>query len=702
MPRPKVHPSQRQRASEACNACREAKKRCSGTTPCTHCLRRGMGSSCVLTHRPRGHRSSMPEPRSNSIGHGSRDLISIPTAATGAVRPNISAERSSLQSPMTTLLGGGEEGATPAAVFEPISPSDSRTTTDVDGSLAGQSASGLSHVSEGPQTGLEATKPASRMLLNLKGERVYIGGGGSLSFLQLVRGIVSDQIGPSQFSRQGNSDTMLEKESPQAHTRQPGISDLSPEAKLMCADCFYGVTGGLIDVFLPNELEAMLTSTTALRRPQRSIADLVVAIGLQCEASGDTHDREISCFRESQVQVFSGMLEDPDIDMVRTFLIMSFYLLGECRRNTAFLYLGIATRAAVALGLHSRETYTDMNDPKHQLRLRVWMSLRVLDIVVNSILGRPAATAGVHSDLQSLIDSTVASSDDRGLICLGASYRIVALINNIVDTMYDKKEITVPAVEEHLRQLGQWSQDLPDFLRTSPQPDQVQAPGVKDKGAIGRVHVSCLYYFAVTIVTRPILVATLAQQPASGLVHTQLASACLDAAMFTIQTCSGAQKHNLLLANMCILKAIIFPAGLVLGFEIFAKGTVDYGIESAFHNARDILSYLGRKSPQAALYHDILTSLANAITEYRQRAVAKGRSSYVSKLFNFDRAQSNAPMGGGEASTTSVLSEGQMDGIMATLSFGQNTPVGNGEPGDLFMDWDSLDISQWDSFPYLS
>ena len=141
---------------------------------------------------------------------------------------------------MTTLLGGGE-GATPAAVFEPISPSESRTTTDVDGSLTGRSAAGSSHVNERPQTALEATKPASRMLLNLKGERVYIGGGGSLSFLQLVRGIVSDQIGPSQFSRQGNSDTMLEKESPQAHTRQPGISDLSPEAKLMCADCFYGV-----------------------------------------------------------------------------------------------------------------------------------------------------------------------------------------------------------------------------------------------------------------------------------------------------------------------------------------------------------------------------------------------------------------------------------------------------------------------------
>jgi hypothetical protein len=180
------------------------------------------------------------------------------------------------------------------------------------------------------------------------------------------------------------------------------------------------------------------------------------------------------------------------------------------------------------------------------------MSLRVLDIVVNSILGRPAATAAIHCDLQPLIDNVLATSQDRGLICLGASYRLVALINKIIDKMYDRKEITVPAVEEHLQQLERWSQGLPELLRAPP-----STPGGTDasaeKGAIGSVHVSCLYYFAVTLVTRPILVSTLTQQSASNLVHTQLATACLDAAMFIVQTCTGAQTLNLIQANMCIL-----------------------------------------------------------------------------------------------------------------------------------------------------
>lgn len=73
-------------------------------------------------------------------------------------------------------------------------------------------------------------------------------------------------------------------------------------------------------------------------------------------------------FRRAQKQAFASMLEDPQVDMVRAFLLMAFYMLGQCRRNTAFMYLGIAARAAVALGLHSRDSYVDMGNPTYQTR----------------------------------------------------------------------------------------------------------------------------------------------------------------------------------------------------------------------------------------------------------------------------------------------------------------------------------------------
>ena len=97
-----------------------------------------------------------------------------------------------------------------------------------------------------------------------------------------------------------------------------------------------------MDVFARQELHPSNIGNTSIM--------IAIAIGAQCKS----HDAVAQVyFRQAQRQGFTTMLEDPDMDMVRLFLLMSFYLLGACRRNTAFMYLGIAARAAVSLGLHS-------------------------------------------------------------------------------------------------------------------------------------------------------------------------------------------------------------------------------------------------------------------------------------------------------------------------------------------------------------
>ncbi|CAG9942301.1 unnamed protein product [Clonostachys rosea f. rosea IK726] len=725
MPRPKLLSSQRQRAAEACNACREAKKRCSGTAPCTHCLRRGLGSSCFISHRPRGNRHSVGIgtglSNSKPTNGGQQPLATSPPSTRHSTGATVSDLTTFSAFEDTSMLSHSTAPVVPGGIAS-ISPSEARTI-EVDNSSTIVNVEPpvqvMSDVDDSSALSLLSMKPSPRMLLNLRGERVYIGGGGSLSFLQAVRGIISAQVGPSQFSRHGKSDTMLEKESPQTRAQVSSPSEMKMEDKLMYAKYFYEVTGGLIDPFCPQEMEQLLTTSGGGSPQKRALVQLIIAVGLQCDPSADAYDRELAYFSEAQAQAFSGMLEDPDIDMVRIFLIMSFYLLGECRRNTAFMYLGIAARAALSLGLHSPETYTDMKDSKHQLRysptllfiakavklilrvrLRVWMSLRVMDIPISSILGRPPATAGVQSDLQGLVDDVVASSQDRGMICLVASYKMVSLISNIVEKLYDRKEISIPMIEENLQELEKWSQGLPQFLRTSPSQTDL-ADSDAEKSAIGRVHVSCLYYFAVTLVTRPILVSTLIQPQIGGMVHSHLASACLDAAIFIVQTCSGARKLGLLKANMATIISIIFPAGLVLGFQIFAKDVVDYGIESAFHGARELLNFLGAKSSQATLYYDILTSLSNVINERREKSSTKSRTAYVSKLFNFERQQPEGQAR--DANRAAQSSEDQqpvqMNDLFATCSLGNNTPL---ESGDMFLDWDSLDISLWESFPYLT
>lgn len=80
----------------------------------------------------------------------------------------------------------------------------------------------------------------------------------------------------------------------------------------------------------------------------------MIAIGAQsCTRDPVTLQAERLFFARGQRRAFANLLEDPSRDLVRVFLLLSYYMLGACRRNAAFMYLGVAARAAVVLGLHA-------------------------------------------------------------------------------------------------------------------------------------------------------------------------------------------------------------------------------------------------------------------------------------------------------------------------------------------------------------
>ncbi|RSL59918.1 hypothetical protein CEP54_007035 [Fusarium duplospermum] len=565
----------------------------------------------------------------------------------------------------------------PVEVFQPLSPSDSRQE-DGEGS-------------QSEQTDASSTNPP-RMLLNSRGERVYIGGAASISFLQIVRDLVSQQIGPSAFSHNEKSDRMLEVESPQANAPEPEINDLDAEQKLRYLRSYYAVTEALIHVFDPSELETLLMTPDKSMTPdgislpslKQASIDLVIAIGAQCESLESAKSIGQVCFRNARRYAFMGFLEDPDIDMVRTFLLMAFYMLGECRRNAAFMYLGIAAKAALALGLHSRDSYAKKPGPADQLRLRIWMSICIVDKLVNSILGRPSATAGIRSEKNNLDD--VAQPGDHITDCLVAANKI---------------KITTPIVEQLMQDIENWKRNLPDSIRNTVCTEQASPGSLPPQhGAVARAHVSCFYYLAVMLVSRPFLISALTSRPPKGALPSQLAAACLDAAMYLSQTCVEALNASLLQGNMCIMKALIFAAGLVLGFEIFAKYPVDSDIETAFQGAKEVLTHLSKQSPQAAHYLEILTTLSSAIAKRRSKETSAGRSRYVSKIFSLDSSAKSEPST--QESWPLITPNDSQFFLRLDDEATQDWSFPQLEGADLCLDWESLNISQWDSFPFLS
>jgi hypothetical protein len=181
MPRPKVHPSQRQRAAEACNFCRNSKKRCSATVPCTACQRRGIGASCYLTHQPRGSRklpprsrASVPEQAPSSPNGGDNNPDNVGTDASLDQPPQ---ESTWGRNGFTQIIPPGWcPEADPTSMdneanedYQPLTPSDSRISIS-EGTVA-RSTQQPAQFSVSPGSPALGPESHARMLLNLRGER---------------------------------------------------------------------------------------------------------------------------------------------------------------------------------------------------------------------------------------------------------------------------------------------------------------------------------------------------------------------------------------------------------------------------------------------------------------------------------------------------------------------------------------------------
>jgi hypothetical protein len=126
-------------------------------------------------------------------------------------------------------------------------------------------------------------------------------------------------------------------------------------------------------------------------------------------------------------------------------------------------------------------------------------------------------------------------------------------------------------------------------------------------------------------------------------------------------------------------------------------------LEQAFQSAKDVLAFFSLQSPQAAHYLEILTSLSTTIATRRSRAKATGPSPYVTKLFNLDSSSREESNSDPElAWKLLTIGDACPPGDMKTPGDSTVWPQAQSEVPDFDIDWQSLNISQWDSFPFLS
>lgn len=212
---------------------------------------------------------------------------------------------------------------------------------------------------------------------------VFVGNTAAISFLKFLQKTLERYLGPSGFTDDQESHRLFEADTTGIISSRfyDGLSLGDRKAFVHCfLDAVSFViayrqrtkrlmscqSSGLLDLFSWDDVSLMLeihhvsTPDTGLSASQQlnsldvACLYLMVAIGAQCCGLGP-HD--ISCADElflcARKLALEKMLENPSLELVRAFILMSFYMLGACRRNSAFMYLGVASKAADILGLHA-------------------------------------------------------------------------------------------------------------------------------------------------------------------------------------------------------------------------------------------------------------------------------------------------------------------------------------------------------------
>ncbi|KAJ0104034.1 hypothetical protein J7T55_009699 [Diaporthe amygdali] len=652
MPRPKVKPQDRQRSARACDACKASKKRCDGNQPCRLCLKKGTQDTCTYRPTARGRRSRHSEsksPQASSIAvatdaspAGFRSILTIPA-----------------QPPRAQV--GDRSLASQDAEVDEVVDEDADSETD--------------YVPDSRNSVERANQQRPLMLSSSSGDKVFVGNTAALSFLRFLQKTIKHYVGPSGFTDRRHSHNWFEMTGSDV---DGGIfyDGLGENEKKGLINCFLDASSGFLDLYSQDELTELISLATEEQNANKSPASrpidraalaslyLMLAIGYQVRG-GSRDDRMLASkyFNRGRQMAFEKMLEDPTINLARAFVLLAFYMFGACRRNSAFMYLGVAAKSADVLGLHTAAKHKHAPKAEQDSRLRVAKSIRVFDIICSSILGRRGSAPSLRCvDVTSGDIEQEHSVSCHRALALRATYESCSILETVVGKFADDGALESSSAEHFLQLLQEWSQVLPVSLRQRPQQGDKPLqddPGYREK-MIGNVHVAGTYYFGIILVTRQFLIQHVMPQlhcNASKEKERQrqnnrkgnngadavadLSRSCIGAAIYMAQMCREAVDAGVFMGNMCIIKAWIFAAGLVLGFALLANDSSDTGAREAFRGSQHVLSILGRLSAQARQYHRILSTFSDAIDNYKRQIRRERNESgipFVEQILSYDFA----------------------------------------------------------------
>ena len=294
------------------------------------------------------------------------------------------------------------------------------------------------------------------------------------------------------------------------------------------------------------------------------------------------------------------------------------YLLGACRRNSSFMYLGIAVRAAYAVGLHRHEVSRAFPIHECMVRERLWKALRTLDLFLSASLGRPPSTAETRN---TECDEEYSASND-----------LCAIFEKILIDVYSRRMISTEVLTRIGAHHRRWASR---FFRGSNSdrlpPDHLPGTALLD---IGLLHIKEAYYWSIMLLTRPfftesvILHAKSANasknvEPCTSFNSNKIPiHACVDSAVRTIDLLQVLLRRKDLPKRLPFINNSLFIAALVVGMAFFGDLYQVFPLEKHLRIAHELLSQF-KEDPVARRNADIVGYLREACETHLEKRSAQ-------------------------------------------------------------------------------
>lgn len=489
----------------------------------------------------------------------------------------------------------------------------------------------------------------ARLLRDGQGKFMYIGDSASLSFLQSVRRVVSSSIGRCDFTEDNSRHSMLEAFQNNSST-QPGPLVCPPtndEAQRLARQ-YILATRPLLDLFDLEEFHPRLANW--VEKPSgdedtvSSIFYLVLAIGAQVSDTNQSLAEQY--FSSGRHLAFSAFQETPSIHTIQSYVLVSMYMLGACRRNGAFMNLGIALRAAYAVGIHRKDANALFCTRERRARERVWKSLRMMDLFLSASLGRPPATSDYDYDARD--DTLLSGQQQRNLTpdqqISAAVTSLCRIFERILTDVYMKQVISINVAEAISNQHRAWVQTLPDVLQVQTEP--LDNKSMED--SLAAAHVFGSFHWSIILLTRPFLIYRVAQyvknngdapstQPRDDNSRIPIfADACVYSALRGLDVVDDLSQFSGLPRRLPFLINSVFNSAIVLGAAFFADCDSLLPLEEGMNKAERFLGLFVPHDPHACRFYQIIKYLRAAVGEYiqrRNRQWVDRRSKQVDQLF---------------------------------------------------------------------